>query len=95
MQEVQQPPAPPDCCGSLSVHVESTVPARVSPSVVAHRASRMLLKKFQTPVSRGMRPERKELRDGLHTAIWQYARSKTTPREAKAEKAGAWIKRCP
>jgi hypothetical protein len=55
----------------------------------------MLLKKFQTPVSRGMRPERKELRDGLHTAIWQYARSKTTPREAKAEKAGAWIKRCP
>jgi hypothetical protein len=37
----------------------------------------------------GRRPVRKLMRDGLHTAIWQYARVKTVPDAASDAMAGA------
>lgn len=39
----------------------------------------------------GLRPVRRESREGLHTAIWQYALSKTTDLAASLSKFGAII----
>ena len=51
VHEVQHPPTPPLCCGSTSVHEESTLPTSCTPfrKVLSQRASRKLLKKFHTP----------------------------------------------
>ena len=46
------------------------------------------LSKFQTCVTSGPRPVMNELRDGLHTVTWAYARSKLTPRLASLLKLG-------
>jgi hypothetical protein len=50
-----------------------------------------VLWKAYVPTVSGLRPVRIESREGLHTAIWQYALSKTTDLAASLSKLGAII----
>jgi hypothetical protein len=58
---------------------------------VGQSAFRKWLMKFQTLVEFGRLPVEKEFRDGEHTAIWTYARSKSVPVSASLWILGVWL----
>ena len=58
------------------------VPSPAGPSLKSFR-------KFQLRVAAGSLPDRKLLRLGAHTGIWQYARSNVTARSASLSRFGA------
>jgi len=48
-----------------------------------------------TPVVVGWRPVKSDVRLGLHSGYWQYARSNRTPAFARASRFGDFTTGCP